>query len=68
MKIVNQMEDAERTGKKEHVVFLISNNPAFAEKLLGKNAAPSQRNYASGCKTSTVHTNKQVHRILVKNI
>ncbi|XP_060762619.1 guanylate cyclase soluble subunit beta-2-like, partial [Neoarius graeffei] len=59
MKIVNQMEEVERTGKKEHVVFLISNNPAFSEKLRSKNPSPSQRDHAPGCRTNTVHINKQ---------
>lgn len=63
MKIVNQMEEVERTGKKEHVVFLISNNPAFSEKGRSKNAAPSQRSYASGC---SARMNEQVHCMLVK--
>ncbi|XP_053529784.1 guanylate cyclase soluble subunit beta-2-like [Ictalurus punctatus] len=59
MKIVNQMEEVERTGKKEHVVFLISSKPAFSEKLCSKNASPSQRSHASGCRINTVHMNKQ---------
>lgn len=65
MKIVNQMEEVERTGKKEHVVFLISSKPVFSEKLCSKNASPSQRSHASGCRINTVHMNKQVKRTLV---
>ncbi|XP_014735070.1 PREDICTED: guanylate cyclase soluble subunit beta-2-like isoform X2 [Sturnus vulgaris] len=29
MKIVNQTEEEERTGKKEHIVFLVTQNPLF---------------------------------------
>ncbi|NXU91279.1 GCYB2 cyclase, partial [Xiphorhynchus elegans] len=29
MKIVNQTEEEERTGKKEHIVFLVTQNPVF---------------------------------------
>uniref|UniRef100_H3BCR9 guanylate cyclase n=1 Tax=Latimeria chalumnae TaxID=7897 RepID=H3BCR9_LATCH len=32
MEIVNQMEEEERTGKKEHVVFLVIEKPAFSYK------------------------------------
>ncbi|XP_026797175.3 guanylate cyclase soluble subunit beta-2 [Pangasianodon hypophthalmus] len=61
MKIVNQMEEVERTGKKEHVVFLISNNPAFSKKLHSKNPSkkPSQHDHASGCRINTVRMNEQ---------
>lgn len=66
MKIVNQMEEVERTGKKEHVVFLISNSPAFSEKLRSKNPSPTQRDHAPGCRTNTVHINKQVNVSLLR--
>lgn len=66
MKIVNQMEELERTGKKEHVVFLVSNNPEISEKLCSKNASTSQLNRASGRRNNTACMNKQVKCILVK--
>lgn len=66
MKIVNQMEELERTGKKEHVVFLVSNNPEISEKLCSENASISQLNRASGRRNNTACMNKQVKCILVK--
>ncbi|XP_036412758.1 guanylate cyclase soluble subunit beta-2-like [Colossoma macropomum] len=60
MEVVNQMEEVERTGKKEHVVFLITHHPAFSEKMCSRNAAsPSQRAQASGCTHGAARTNKQ---------
>ena len=32
MEIVNQLEERERTGKKEHVVFLVTQWPAVAAR------------------------------------
>lgn len=32
MEIVNQLEELERTGKKEHVVFLVTQRPAVAAR------------------------------------
>ncbi|XP_059369658.1 guanylate cyclase soluble subunit beta-2-like [Carassius carassius] len=32
MEIVNQIEEVERMGKKEHIVFLITQSPAFLDK------------------------------------
>ena len=32
MEIVNQLEELERTGKKEHVVFLVTQWPAVAAR------------------------------------
>uniref|UniRef100_A0A672UY28 guanylate cyclase n=1 Tax=Strigops habroptila TaxID=2489341 RepID=A0A672UY28_STRHB len=32
MEIVNQTEEEERTGKKEHIVFLVTQNPVFSYK------------------------------------
>ncbi|KAF5898499.1 guanylate cyclase soluble subunit beta-2-like, partial [Clarias magur] len=53
MKIVNRMEEEERTGKKEHVVFLISNNPAFSKKLGSKSASVLQQNHTPACRNET---------------
>uniref|UniRef100_A0A8C1VXV5 guanylate cyclase n=1 Tax=Cyprinus carpio TaxID=7962 RepID=A0A8C1VXV5_CYPCA len=33
MEIVNQIEEVERMGKKEHIVFLITQSPAFLDKV-----------------------------------
>ncbi|XP_072524856.1 guanylate cyclase soluble subunit beta-2-like isoform X2 [Salminus brasiliensis] len=63
MEIVNQMEEVERTGKKEHIVFLITQRPAFPafpDKICSKNTtSPSQRAQTSGCGHSAVLMNKQ---------
>uniref|UniRef100_A0A8B9RJF8 guanylate cyclase n=1 Tax=Astyanax mexicanus TaxID=7994 RepID=A0A8B9RJF8_ASTMX len=61
MKIVNQMEEVERTGKKEHVVFLITQHPAFPDKICSKStSSPSQQTQKpSGCRHNKVHINKQ---------
>ncbi|KAI4878906.1 hypothetical protein NFI96_006257 [Prochilodus magdalenae] len=60
MEMVNQMEEVERTGKKEHVVFLITHHPAFSDKMCSRTAAsPSHRAQASGCRQDAVRTNKQ---------
>lgn len=32
MEIVNQIEEVERTGKKEHVVFLVTQKPTFSRR------------------------------------
>uniref|UniRef100_W5L1E6 guanylate cyclase n=1 Tax=Astyanax mexicanus TaxID=7994 RepID=W5L1E6_ASTMX len=60
MKIVNQMEEVERTGKKEHVVFLITQH--FPDKICSKStSSPSQQTQKpSGCRHNKVHINKQV--------
>ncbi|XP_033895800.2 guanylate cyclase soluble subunit beta-2-like [Acipenser ruthenus] len=42
MEIVNQMEEEERTGKKEHVVFLVTQKPAFSHKRRSKLSATPQ--------------------------
>ncbi|XP_030312157.1 guanylate cyclase soluble subunit beta-2 [Calypte anna] len=36
MEIVNQKEEEERTGKKEHIVFLVTQNPVFSYKERSK--------------------------------
>jgi len=36
MEIVNQTEEEERTGKKEHVVFLVTQNPLLSYKERNK--------------------------------
>ncbi|KAL7842729.1 hypothetical protein SRHO_G00244180 [Serrasalmus rhombeus] len=65
MEVVNQMEEVERTGKKEHVVFLITLHPAFSEKMCSRNtASPPQRVQASGCRHGAARTNKQEVEIL----
>ncbi|KAK1168463.1 guanylate cyclase soluble subunit beta-2-like [Acipenser oxyrinchus oxyrinchus] len=42
MEIVNQMEEEERMGKKEHVVFLVTQKPAFSHKRRSKLSATPQ--------------------------
>lgn len=37
MEIVNQIEEVERMGKKEHIVFLITQSPAFIGKVCTEN-------------------------------
>ncbi|XP_030633881.1 guanylate cyclase soluble subunit beta-2-like [Chanos chanos] len=47
MEIVNQIEEVERTGKKEHIVFLITQKPAPSDKVCLKSiSSPTQRNLA----------------------
>ncbi|XP_060719057.1 guanylate cyclase soluble subunit beta-2-like isoform X1 [Tachysurus vachellii] len=48
MKIVNKTEELERTGKKEHVVFLVSNSPVISEQLRSKSASTSKLGRTSG--------------------
>lgn len=36
MEIVNQTEEEERTGKKEHIVFLVTQKPVFSYKRRNK--------------------------------
>ncbi len=38
MKIVNHTEDVKRMGKKEHIAFLITQSPAFLDKVCTENA------------------------------
>ncbi|KAK1162487.1 guanylate cyclase soluble subunit beta-2-like [Acipenser oxyrinchus oxyrinchus] len=42
MEIVNQMEEEERTGKKEHVVFLVTQKLAFSHQRRSKLSATPQ--------------------------
>uniref|UniRef100_A0A8D0GF78 guanylate cyclase n=1 Tax=Sphenodon punctatus TaxID=8508 RepID=A0A8D0GF78_SPHPU len=42
MEIVNQTEEEERTGKKEHVVFLVTQKPIFSYKKRNKFSSSSQ--------------------------
>uniref|UniRef100_A0A8C3UKM6 guanylate cyclase n=1 Tax=Catharus ustulatus TaxID=91951 RepID=A0A8C3UKM6_CATUS len=42
MKIVNQTEEEERTGKKEHIVFLVTQNPLFPCKGRNEFSSSSQ--------------------------
>ncbi|KAM9439599.1 guanylate cyclase soluble subunit beta-2-like [Clarias gariepinus] len=58
IKIVNRMEEEERTGKKEHVVFLISNNPASSKNLGSKSAPVLRANHTSACRNDAVRMNK----------
>jgi len=47
MEIVNQIEEVERMGKKEHVVFLIT--PVFLDKVCTENAlSPTLRQFIFG--------------------
>lgn len=41
MEIVNQTEEEERTGKKEHIVFLVTQKPVFSYKRRNKFASSS---------------------------
>ena len=41
MDIVNQLEELERTGKKEHVVFLVSQRPVAAAAAVAAEADPA---------------------------
>lgn len=42
MEIVNQTEEEERTGKKEHIVFLVTQNPVFSYKERNKFSSSPQ--------------------------
>uniref|UniRef100_UPI003AAEB369 guanylate cyclase soluble subunit beta-2-like n=1 Tax=Centroberyx gerrardi TaxID=166262 RepID=UPI003AAEB369 len=54
MEIVNQLEELERTGKKEHVVFLVTQRPAAAAAAAGSSAV-SSRNRPSSKTQSLQH-------------
>ncbi|XP_067897542.1 guanylate cyclase soluble subunit beta-2-like isoform X3 [Heterodontus francisci] len=45
MEIVSQMEEEERTGKKEHVVFLVTQKPAYSHKR--RSRLPAKPQYLS---------------------
>lgn len=47
MEIVNQTEEEERTGKKEHIVFLVTQNPVFSYKE--RKTFPSSPQYLADC-------------------
>ncbi|XP_005424715.1 guanylate cyclase soluble subunit beta-2-like [Geospiza fortis] len=57
MKIVNQTEEEERTGKKEHIVFLVTQNPLFPCK---------ERNEFSSSAQCLVDSEKQIENQLNK--
>uniref|UniRef100_A0A8C5U363 guanylate cyclase n=1 Tax=Malurus cyaneus samueli TaxID=2593467 RepID=A0A8C5U363_9PASS len=57
MKIVNQTEEEERTGKKEHIVFLVTQNPLFPCK---------ERNEFSSSSQCLVDSEKQIENQLNK--
>ncbi|XP_057887399.1 LOW QUALITY PROTEIN: guanylate cyclase soluble subunit beta-2-like [Melospiza georgiana] len=57
MKIVNQTEEEERTGKKEHIVFLVTQNPLFPCK---------ERNEFSSSSQCLVDSEKQIENQLKK--
>ncbi|XP_066513238.1 guanylate cyclase soluble subunit beta-2-like isoform X1 [Hoplias malabaricus] len=62
MEIVNQMEEVERTGKKEHVVFLITHHTAISDKINSRNintTSASKLTQASERRHHTEHSNKQ---------
>uniref|UniRef100_A0A8D0DJS1 guanylate cyclase n=1 Tax=Salvator merianae TaxID=96440 RepID=A0A8D0DJS1_SALMN len=44
MEIVNQLEEDERTGKKEHIVFLVTQKPIFSYKKKNKFASAQSTN------------------------
>ncbi|KAM4771137.1 guanylate cyclase soluble subunit beta-2-like [Rhinophrynus dorsalis] len=42
MEIISQTDEEERTGKKEHIVFLVTQRPVFPAKCLSKQVVSSQ--------------------------
>nr|XP_015216437.1 PREDICTED: guanylate cyclase soluble subunit beta-2-like isoform X1 [Lepisosteus oculatus]XP_015216438.1 PREDICTED: guanylate cyclase soluble subunit beta-2-like isoform X2 [Lepisosteus oculatus] len=71
MEIVNQMEEEERTGKKEHIVFLVTQKPAFTNKRRSKLSATPQY-LANSRRQSEKQLNKEdieksMHRIRSKD-
>lgn len=59
MKIVNQTEEEERTGKKEHIVFLVTQTPLFPRK---------ERNEFSSSSQCLVDSEKQIENQLSKEV
>lgn len=59
MKIVNQTEEEERTGKKEHIVFLVTQNPLFPCK---------ERKEFSSSSQCLVDSEKQIENQLNKEV
>uniref|UniRef100_A0A803VBG7 guanylate cyclase n=1 Tax=Ficedula albicollis TaxID=59894 RepID=A0A803VBG7_FICAL len=55
MKIVNQTEEEERTGKKEHIVFLVTQNPLFPSKGRKEFSSSSQYTGNSVCPVKKSH-------------
>ncbi|KAK2881537.1 hypothetical protein Q8A67_018805 [Cirrhinus molitorella] len=60
MEIVNQIEEVERMGKKEHIVFLITQGPAFfdkdiSERSLQKKSLNHVEKYHWGTVRNSVH-------------
>ncbi|XP_038672704.1 guanylate cyclase soluble subunit beta-2-like isoform X4 [Scyliorhinus canicula] len=59
MEIVSQMEEEERTGKKEHVVFLVTQKPAYSQKRRSRLSAKPQ--YLSDTRKQS---EKQLNKLL----
>lgn len=59
MEIVNQIEEEERTGKKEHTVFLVTQNPVFSYK---------ERNEFSSSPRYLADSEKQIENQLNKEV
>lgn len=59
MEIVNQAEEEERTGKKEHIVFLVTQNPVLPYKERKKYSS-SPPDLADSEKQSETQLNNEV--------
>jgi len=59
MEIVNQTEEEERTGKKEHIVFLVTQNPVFSYK---------ERNIFSSSSQYLTDSEKKIENQLNKEV
>lgn len=59
MEIVDQTEEEERTGKKEHIVFLVTQTPVFSYK---------ERNELSSSPQYLADSEKQIENQLNKEV
>ncbi|XP_077204996.1 guanylate cyclase soluble subunit beta-2-like [Paroedura picta] len=66
MEIVNQTEEEERTGKKEHIVFLVTQKPVFSYKRRNKFASSSHHLSSFGKQTEKQLDKEDLERAMNK--
>jgi hypothetical protein len=57
MEIVNQIEELERTGKKEHVVFLVTQKPTFSNVMCSNKLSQTPPCLPRGPRRNAMHWN-----------
>ncbi|XP_036393528.1 guanylate cyclase soluble subunit beta-2-like [Megalops cyprinoides] len=59
MEIVNQMEEGERTGKREHVVFLVTQEPTFSNRTRSNSKQSLTLQYLASSRNNEKPMNKE---------